>query len=314
MYSKKEKAQEAIISEFIKRGYSIEKGKRFWNVSDSKLWYLTKEQAKEFIKLEKEDKKQKMFAEEEKKLLKKFYREIFSLIKEKNINIIDLGCGDGKKATLLINLLRKNYKIAYYPLDINEFMLKEASKNVSRIKNVKVVLTEKNLCDFLNFSEVRGFIKKGKFKTNIFLFLGGNLENSEVHEVLHEIRTSMGDKDLLIIGNKLSHPSTKKMVDYYNKSKSIFDFFVKLMEILGIKKEHIGYFARFRQDRVEMLFEIKKDYQIGKINFSKGDCIIVAVSYKYTPEKIKEILTTYFSKTSIFIAEDKNFVLAFCKK
>ncbi|MEM4605858.1 MAG: L-histidine N(alpha)-methyltransferase [Candidatus Pacearchaeota archaeon] len=314
MYSKLEKAREVIIKELIKRGYSIEKGKKYWNISDSKLWYLTENQVKFFLKLEKIDEKQKMFYEEEKKLLKKYSKEIFSILKNKKINLLDLGCGDGKKAGFLISSIKEITEIRYFPIDINKYMLKQAYKNVSKIKGVKILLTEKNLIDFLDLIKIEKFVRNKDFNINVLLLLGGNLENSDVHELLHELRRGMKDNDLLLIGNKLSHPIHKKMVEYYTNSKPIQNLLVKTLEILGIKKDDLGYFARFKQDRVEMIFEFKNDYQIDKIRFSKGDCIIVAVSYKYTEQKLREILNTYFDDVDLFVSDGGNFALAVCKK
>ncbi|MEM4182031.1 MAG: L-histidine N(alpha)-methyltransferase [Candidatus Pacearchaeota archaeon] len=314
MYSKKEKAREVIMQELIKRGYSLEKGKKVWNVSDSRLWYLTEDQAKEFIKLEKIDEKQRMFVNEEIKLLRKYSKNISNTLAEKNINVVDLGCGDGKKAFSLIKIISKKHKIRYFPIDINAFMLLEAYKSLSKIKGVTVVRDDNNLIDFLDISKIERFIRNKEFRKNLLLLLGGNLENSDIHEILHEIRRGMKDEDVLLIGNKLSHPSRKKMVEYYANNKLIASLLVKPLEILGINKKDTFYFARFKQDRVEMLFEIKKDYEIGKIKFSNGDSVIIAVSYKYTEQKLYEVLTTYFSEVELFVSDKKNFALALCKK
>ena len=38
-----------IFKELIKRGYSLEGNTRVWNIADSKLWYLTPEQAQAYL-------------------------------------------------------------------------------------------------------------------------------------------------------------------------------------------------------------------------------------------------------------------------
>ena len=48
-----------IFRELIKRGYSLEGNTRVWNIADSKLWYLTPEQAQGYLDLEKDEKYQK---------------------------------------------------------------------------------------------------------------------------------------------------------------------------------------------------------------------------------------------------------------
>ena len=47
-----QKINDLIFRELIKRGYSLEGNTRIWNIADSKLWYLTPEQAKAYLDLE----------------------------------------------------------------------------------------------------------------------------------------------------------------------------------------------------------------------------------------------------------------------
>lgn len=54
-----------IFKELIKRGYSLEGNTRVWNIADSKLWYLTDEQAQGFLDLEKSEDYQKKIIQNE---------------------------------------------------------------------------------------------------------------------------------------------------------------------------------------------------------------------------------------------------------
>ena len=47
-----QKINDLIFRELVKRGYSLEGNTRIWNIADSKLWYLTPEQAQGFLDLE----------------------------------------------------------------------------------------------------------------------------------------------------------------------------------------------------------------------------------------------------------------------
>jgi len=64
-------ANGTVFQELLKRGYSIEGKNKVWNIVDSKLWYLTSEQAEAFLNLEKKDEKQRMFMNKEIELLNK---------------------------------------------------------------------------------------------------------------------------------------------------------------------------------------------------------------------------------------------------
>ena len=49
----------------------------------------------------------------------------------KPVNIIDLGCGDGKKAVIFISHLKGKVKLRYCPIDISGYMVEKA---IERIK------------------------------------------------------------------------------------------------------------------------------------------------------------------------------------
>jgi len=307
-----------VFKELWKRGYSIEGGNKIWNISDSKLWYHTSEQAQAFLDLETKDPKQKMFLNKEISLIKQKFPDLVEGVVGKSINLVDLGCGNGEKAAIFIKEFKDKSKIRYYPIDINKFMIDKAIKAVSRLKKVKILQYKNNLLDFFDFGEVSGAIKTGSFQTNYLLLLGGTLENSDVHELLHEIRSAMHEGDYLLIGNKLTHPSPAKMVKYYSSSKYIDNLVFKTIEQLGFKRDELEYGARFRGNRVEVFYTIKTNKTISsgkrKVDFNKGDKIIMLVSYKYTKDSLTEVLMTYFDDVEVFVSKDGIFSLALCKK
>jgi uncharacterized SAM-dependent methyltransferase len=313
-----ERVNDAVFRELIKRGYSVEGKNKVWNIADSKLWYLTSEQARAFLDLEKKDLKQRMFAKKEESLLKEKFSELTSGIKDKYVTIIDLGCGNGEKALSLIRQFKDKSKIRYCPIDINGFMVEQALKNFSKHKGINILKFKNNVLDFVDFGRVADSLEKDKFSKSYILLLGGNLENSDVHELLHEIRSAMHEGDYLLIGNKLAHPDPLKMVQYYNHSKHIDYLLVKTLEQLGFHPNELNYGARFRGNRVEVLYTVKNDKTIsskGKtVEFKAGDKIIVIFSYKYTQDSLKEVLMMYFDSVEVFPSKDGIFALALCKK
>jgi len=89
------KINEIIFKELLKRGYSLEGKTRVWNIADSKLWYITPEQAQAFLDLEKSPEYSKDVILKEIDLIKENIGEIIKKIGKGPVNIIDLGCGDG---------------------------------------------------------------------------------------------------------------------------------------------------------------------------------------------------------------------------
>ena len=49
------KIHDLIFKELLKRGYKLEGKTKVWDVADSKLWYLTPEQAQGFLDLEEDE-------------------------------------------------------------------------------------------------------------------------------------------------------------------------------------------------------------------------------------------------------------------
>lgn len=312
------KTNDVVFRELLKRGYSLEGKNKVWNISDSKLWYLTPEQSKAFLDLEAKDAKQRMFVRKEINLIKQRFADITSRIQGKNVNIVDLGCGNGKKAAVFISKFKDKSKLRYCPIDISNFMVNKAIKTFSRRNKIGIIKFKYNVLNFIDFNKISESIRKGAFKTNYLLLLGGTLENSDVHELLHEIRSAMKDEDMLLIGNKLTHPNPAKMVSYYRSSRYIDNLVFKTIESLGFDRNEVEYNARFRGNRVEVFYTIKKDKIIKsgskKIDFKKGDKIIVLISYKYSKDRLMEVLMMYFDDVEMFVSKDGIFALALCKK
>jgi len=83
------------------------------------LWYITPEQAQAFLDLEKSPDYQSAVINKEIDLINDNIEAITKDIKDKPLNIIDLGCGDGKKAMLFISYLKDKKKLRYCPIDIS---------------------------------------------------------------------------------------------------------------------------------------------------------------------------------------------------
>ena len=96
------------------------------------------------------------------------------------------------------------------------------------------------------------------------------------------------------------------------------DFLIKIIEQLGLSSKEVTFGARFINSRVEMYYTLNGDvvinFQKKKIEFNKGDQIIVAISYKYNQEDFSTFLSMYFDVPMLQVSEDKSYVLALCKK
>lgn len=306
-----------IFKELIKRGYSLEGKTRVWNIADSKLWYLTPEQAQAYLDIEDEEKYKKEVTQKETDLIEAHIKEIILELGKDPLNIIDLGCGDGRKASLLIDRMKGKLKIRYCPIDISDYMIEKALGNVKKTDVDEIIKVQWNISDFENIENISNLLRVGSYKKNFFLILGNTLGNFEINELLYEIRSAMKEGDYLLIGNGLDNANQEEILrSYQTKEQDLF--MKKIVTQLGIKEEDLEYGVRFVNSRIEAYYTILKDCKISflgkKIAFNKGDQIIVGVSYKYDKDDFTSFLKMYFSESDIFVSDDKSYALALCKK
>lgn len=314
---KEGKINDLMFRELIKRGYSLEGKTRVWNIADSKLWYLTPKQAQAFLDLEDEEKYKKYITQKEIDLISVNMSSILKSLEKKEVNIIDVGCGDGRKAEIFIKYLKGKVKLRYCPIDISDYMVEKALDRLSKINAGEVIKFQWNISDFENLENVSSLLRRGGYKRNLFLLLGNTLGNFEINEILYGLRSSMKDGDFLLIGNGLDNRDQDEILNSYN-SELFNNFSISPILELGLNKKDVDFGVRFKNGRVESYYSLNKEKTIsflGKtVRFNKGDQIIVIISYKYDESDFKTFMNMYFDENKIFISPDKSYALALCKK
>jgi uncharacterized SAM-dependent methyltransferase len=319
------RVNDLIFKELVKRGYALEGKTRVWNIADSKLWYLTPEQSQAFLDLERSEDYQKDVIKKELTLINKNIDEIVEELGGEPINVIDLGCGDGKKAIILLNKIRQQMKsrkgiqkkVRYCPIDISGYMVEKALQAVKETDIEEVIKFQWNISDFENIENVASVLRYGDYKRNIFLLLGNTLGNFEINELLYEIRSAMHIGDILVIGNGLDNRHPDEILKAYTNS-AVHNFLKHIPLQLGLKEEEIEFGTRFQNSRVELLYTVKVEkiieFNQKRLVLNAGDQLLVSVSYKYSPDDFKSFLKMYFTKSEIFTSEDKSYAIALCKK
>lgn len=306
-----------IFRELVKRGYSLEGNTRIWNIADSKLWYLTPEQAQSFLDLEKSADYQKDVIQKEIDLIKGNIDDILNKFNKQPLNIIDLGCGDGKKAVLFVESLKGKIKLRYCPIDISDYMVSKALDRLRKIDAGEVIEFQWNISDFENLENVAHLLRQGDYKKNLFLLLGNTLGNFEINELLYEIRSSMKEGDFLLIGNGLDNRNFSEILKSYD-NPFLDNMLIKVLTQIGFDKADLEYGARYKNSRVEMFYTVLKDIKLNFLDktvyFNKGDQIIVALSYKYNQDDFKSFLKLYFDYVKVDISPDEGYALALCEK
>jgi len=318
MPNRDDKINDLIFKQFIQRGFKHEGRSRIWDIADSKLWYLSPKQAQGFLDLEKSQDYKNEVIEKEISIIKLNINEILASFPSKNLNLIDLGCGDGKKAALIIKELRiHSFRTRYCPIDISSYMVNKAAQTIKSLKLSKVLEFTWNVSDFENLDNITPLLRDKEFNKSIILLLGNTLGNFNNPEILSNIKKSMQKNDTLVIGNGLQHASKQGMLKSYQNAH-IERFLIQVIEQAGVSRSEVKYNARFRNSRVEMCYTLLKDKKIthlGKtLHLKKSDNIIIAISYKYSQEELYNALKNFFKTVKIYTDKQETYALAVCKK
>jgi uncharacterized SAM-dependent methyltransferase len=313
------KINDLIFKELIKRGYSLRGNTRVWNIADSKLWYLTPEQAQAYLNLEKSKDYNKQMFETEINMLHEHMPAITEKVLHGSaVNIIDIGCGDGKKAVVPIEVLHKKTKLRYCPIDISGYMVSKAIEKIGKLNKGEVVEFKWNISDFDNLENVASLLRDSEYRQNFLLFLGSTISNFEMHEVMYEIVEAMSEKtDYLLMGVALSNTPPDNLIKSY-KTEFVDNFLSLILTQLGFEKKDIELEVRYENSRIELYYTIKKDRVLSmegrNVYLKKGDQILVSTSYRYTKEDIERVMKIYFDEFTIFTNKDQTWALVLCKK
>lgn len=310
------RVNDLIFRELVKRQYSKEGDTRVWDLADSKLWYLTDQQAQGFIDLENNEDYRKTITGRETGLIKEHIPDILQVLPGSHYNIVDLGCGDGKKAALLIEQLRGKLQLRYCPIDISSYMVETAAQTIRGLNAGEVIQFRENISDFENLSNVVPRFREGEFQNNFLMLLGNTLGNFDRDDILHGIRQAIKDKDALLIGNGLNGNRGEDEVAEPYKDKTLDDFLIHVVKQIGLDPEDVEYSARFKNSRVEMFYRLKADKTVRhlskSVDFKEDDEVLVAISYKFSKEELEAYLRRFFGNVRIYTDEKQTYGLALC--
>lgn len=310
--------KQKVFRELMKKGYSSEEGKKIWNLADMSLLYSTSEMAKGFLKLKDHPRYKATVIDIEIDLLKKHSAEFLKCVDGFNFNLIDMGCTEGLKAKALVESLCNDMKLRYCPVSVNEHFVNLALKNVKSAKFSHVLdYSPKITGDFNDMKDIGVTLRNSNYQKNVFLLLGSILGGFEINDYLFRLSQAMFSGDVLIIGNGIRKGERLVNLEVY-KGDVFNNWFIHLIKALGFSEDEVEYNARFNNKRVEAFYRIKVDKEVEfertKIQFKKGDEIVVAVLYKYFKNELKNFCKMYFSEVKLVYDSEEEYSLVFCKK
>lgn len=243
-------------------------------------------------------------------------------MEEKNVrNIIDIGCGDGKKsAKLLYNTLGKELQWkTYIPTDISPYFVDHAASEVQstlHAHHISVKTAGMN-ADILSTDAFKDI------KQKIYFFLGGSIGNFSDAEIIQIYKnmasdSAFGDKENIVITYFTAPDKTSETYaddvqqmlaaygdpnvnnPYYNKEThdTTKQWIMSGFEALGIDSRKLDFFVTYDEKNMRVLSWAKVKEQIlithGGKNYIKqpGEFLWAIQSRRFTIEKMKSLAET----------------------
>ncbi len=226
-------------------------------------------------------------------VLKKNKNTISELIKGGSFNLVELGAGDGRKTSILIeHFLKKKLQFKFIPIDISEGAMKLLVNSMN--DKFPSLETQGLVAEYFNGLKWLGNVNAEK---NLVLFLGSNLGNfnkPQSRVFLRNLWNTLNDGDLLMTGFDL-----KKDIDTmrraYNDSEGLTrDFNLNLLR--RINRELGGNFDldKFRHYANYDVFSGAMESYL--VSLEKQTVYIEAVSQNFSFEAWEPIHTEYSYK------------------
>jgi L-histidine N-alpha-methyltransferase len=235
-------------------------------------------------------------------ILKSQTAEFSSLIGEESFNLVELGAGDGRKTSILLDhFLMKDFVFQYIPIDISEASM----RILTELLNVQFPeLTSRGIV--AEYFDGLKWLNHMNARRNMVIFLGsniGNFDKAHSRAFLHNLWNSLNDGDFAVIGFDLKK-DIDVMLKAYNDSEGVTaDFNLNLLR--RINRELGGNFDlnKFQfHSSYDVFTGAMESYLVSKekqsvfikeisqsFSFEPWEPIHTEYSYKYLESDIREL-------------------------
>lgn len=243
-------------------------------------------------------------------------RKIINCLGRRKFNLLDLGCGDGKKAAFLINHLEEKVTV-YSAYDLSLRMLDIATSNMELAHPNLARETFNGDFEQGHIANAAYYLRRRYQNNNLIFFVGNTIGNiSDAHRVLVNLRESMTDEDFLLVGLAFYNPKNIPLNSY--NIAEIFEIFWTVPERIGIKRSDAKIYWTYNktQRQLECHLEFLKDWSqsfgINLLKFPKGQRIRQAISRRFTKDDIFELFANAGFKIELLL-HDKDNALVLCR-
>lgn len=244
--------------------------------------------------------------------------ELASTIASNEIDIIELGAGDGHKTELIIDgFIQNGTKVNFYPIDISEKAMQQLKKGMTQhdLLTIHGIIAE-------YFSGL-SYVRQHSNNHQLVLFLGssiGNFSKQQSKEFLIHVTEVLNDGDYVLIGFDLKKDIPTLLRAYNDEAGYTADFNLNLLNRINRELDgefdpeqfrHYGSYNAVLGAMESFLISNKQqDVFIGKLDqtfsFDKFEPIHLEYSFKYSATDIDNLCHyTGFNDVKHF-ADSKN--------
>ncbi len=236
-----------------------------------------------------------------------FQKTAETLDKFSSLQLIGLGSGGGSKDSLLLSYLsNQRRELIYYPLDVSlSLAIISAQKARSSCPEISV---QPIVCDLLHADDLMLQIQKRDEQERRIITFFGMIPNFYPQQIFPILNNFLTEGDLLLLSANLAPGSDyvqgiEKILPQYNNDLTK-DWLITVLEDIGVNRENGSIKFGIKDDeenpnlkRVNADFELNNDvnFKLDEqlIEWKSGEKIGLFFSYRYTTEKLQEILSSY---------------------
>lgn len=254
-------------------------------------------------------------------ILQKISSILPEIINESEIDIIELGVGDGHKSRLIIDgFLNKQCRVNFYPIDISEKAMQLLGENLSIDENLKIHGVVADY--FLGLNHLKQVSNNKK----LVLFLGSNIGNfhkAETDDFLKKINRSLNANDYVLMGFDLKK-DTHVLNKAYNDSDGLTAAF-NLNLLSRINREiganfnvsafqHYGFYNPVLGAMESYLIsltdqEIKMNASDEVFHFKKYEAMHLEYSHKFSTTGITKLAKHNGFEIAQLFSDEKNYFI-----
>lgn len=230
-----------------------------------------------------------------------FQRELPEILASNEVDIIELGPGDGHKSKLIIDgFLEANCRVNYYPIDISSEALNLLEANIAPRPNLQVHGLMAEYLDGLQLARAQSK------NTQLVLFLGsniGNFDEAGARTFMRQIARQLNPGDHLLVGFDLKKDVNILTAAYNDSSGLTRDFNLNLLNRINTELDanfdlesfaHLGQYNPILGAMESYLIATRShdvSFPLANqvVHFEAFEPIHVEYSFKYLPQDIESL-------------------------